>query len=330
MPDPVYLIANQEGQFPVPGDWVQSWHHSGSLARARSECMSVHWFLGLERPLQVRGLEVLRLLSRFTFATQAQLERALALAGHRPGDLGQLLELFLDNRALNAFTLSLFPLEQLPPDALRIFCLDVSGAGILVHYHREDFVFWQAADSRRCPDQVLRRLGVLDFFLALQAGRGRQLRWFEPSLTVCAGPRDARFSAGFALDTGSGARSFLLEAVRAGDLPCWWRRKVAEQIVPFLKGGHWRRFTPAQPVFLLLAEDLDTAREAADLFARGTGMLRFRVTTDREVARGPEEARFFRYVPGEEGSGEGTLVPVPFGLFTPGQTGGEEGGEPHG
>ena len=309
-----YLTKDEAGAPDVSPDLVQSWHHTFSVTKARNEPMILRWWLERSREEQTMGLEALVLLARFRFATLDQLTRDLQIRGLPTDSLEPLLEELVRNRVLNCFVLALQPLEEFPEDALKIWCLDWGGRHILLHFYREDFVYWHPADGQRGAGQILSCLSTLRFFLALLEVRRENLRFFDPVFDVSIGRRDARFSALFELRQGETRRKFVLENVRSADLPAAWLRKVSEQICPFLEERCWKRYLPEEPVFLLLADTSAAALEAADLFHRRTQSENFRVTTDQEVAKGMESARFFRYVPAPEGTG--ALQPVRAALFT--------------
>ena len=147
------------------------------------------------------------------------------------------------------------------------------------------------------------------------AANREDLRIFEPIFDVSIGRRDARFSANFEIAREGQIRRFILESVRTYDLPTYWRKKVAEQISPFIMNKFWRQTFPEEPVFILLAETAEDALEAADIFYRRTMSPNFRVTTDIDIAKGMEKAHFYRYMPSEDDTKIGILSSVRATIF---------------
>lgn len=311
-------VTEEEGKsFNINYDYVQSWDHEFSIYKTRNENLMIRYFLETSRAKQQLGIEILVFLAKFWFATKEHMTQLLRMKGVQPQLLEEVLEEYLSNRIINCFTLAQFPLDELPSDAMRIYCLDHGAKFILMHFYREDFVHWQTTDNNRGSEQIVKCLSTCRFYLSLLAAKGEELRVFEPIFDVSIGRRETRFSANFEILKGGQTRKFILESVRTYDLPTYWRKKVAEQISPFIVNKFWRQTFPEEPVFILLAETEESALEAADIFYRRTTSQNFRVTTDIDVAKGMEKARFYKYVPPEDDAGIGTLSPVRATVFFP-------------
>ena len=312
-----YVTEKEGRSLSINYDYVQSWDHEFSIYKTRNENLMIRFFLEGSREKQQLGLEILVFLSKFWFATKEHMAQLLQMKGLQTQLLEEILEEYLGSRIINCFTLAQFPLDEMPDDAMRIYCLDHGAKFILMHFYREDFVHWQTTDNSRGSEQIVKCLSTCRFYLSLLAAKGRDLRIFEPIFDVSIGRRDARFSANFEIEKGGQTRKFILESVRTYDLPTYWRKKVAEQISPFITNKFWRQTFSEEPVFILLAETGKNALEAADIFYRRTMSPNFRVTTDIDVAKGMEKAHFYKYIPPEDDAGIGTLSPVRATIFCP-------------
>lgn len=310
-----YITEKEGKSLNINYDYVQSWHHEFSIYKTRNESLMVRYFLESSREKQRLGLEILVFLSKFWFATKEHMAQLLRMKGLQSQVLEEILEEYLSSRIVNCFTLAQFPLDEMPDDAMRIYCLDHGAKFILTHFYREDFVHWQTTDNNRGSEQVVKCLSTCRFYLSLLAAKREDLRIFEPIFDVSIGRREARFSANFEIAKGAQTRKFILESVRTYDLPTYWRKKVAEQIAPFIMNKFWRQTFPEEPVFILLAETVENAMEAADIFYRRTMSSNFRITTDVDVGKGMEKAHFYKYVPREDDAGIGTLSPVRATIF---------------
>jgi len=311
-------VTEKEGRtLNINYDYVQSWAHEFSIYRTRNESLMIRYFLESSREEQKLGIELLIFLSKFWFATKEHMVQLLHMKGLKTQLLEKVLEEYVSNRILNCFTLAQFPLDEIPDDAFRVYCLDHGAKFILTHFYREDFVHWQTTDNNRGTEQIVKCLSTCRFYLSLLAAKREDLRIFEPIFDVSIGRREARFSANFEIAKGTQTRKFILESVRAYDLPTYWRKKVAEQVAPFISNKFWRQTFTEEPVFILLAETMENAIEAADIFYRRTMSSNFRVTTDVDVAKGIDKARFYKYMPKENDAGIGTLSPVRATIFYP-------------
>ena len=72
----IYITAEEGRTFSFPYDWKQTFDHPFEMSRAVNEAQIVKTYVSEEADRQI-GLEVLKLLFDFTFATRDQLERLL-------------------------------------------------------------------------------------------------------------------------------------------------------------------------------------------------------------------------------------------------------------
>ena len=74
----IYITAEEGRTFSFPYDWKQTFDHPFEMSRAVNEAQIVKTYVSEEADRQI-GLEVLKLLFDFTFATRDQLERLLRI-----------------------------------------------------------------------------------------------------------------------------------------------------------------------------------------------------------------------------------------------------------
>lgn len=313
MADNKFYVTAQEGQrLSFPYDWRQTFDHPFEMGRVVNEAQTIKAFIADDAERQM-GLEILKLLLDYTFATQPQLERLLATKNIEGAhNLDSLLLKYLDRRLINRFTLSSFTMDSIPDDAFVAYCLDHASRHILSHLYRDDVaVTWKSTNAIRGPELVAKYLATNEFYLSLMAAKRDSLVSFEPTTNFTIRSRDIRMSAAFRLMNGATPCDFILEVVRSSDLPVIWRKKVNEQIAPFLMEKFWSRYFRLEPILLFLAEDLEQAEMVSEIFFLRTESSNFRVTTDDELSHGIDKAKFYKYEPGAERK----MVPVISRLF---------------
>lgn len=315
-----YVTEKQGAALNVNYDYKQSWLRDFSFNKTRNESLMVKYFKEHDAAQQEVGLNMLIFLSQFWFATRDQIKKALEIKGLDASLADEVIDDYVANRVMNCFTFAAHELDVMPPDAMRIYCMDHGARHILSHYYREDFVYWQSTDNLRGTEQIVKCLSTSSFYLSLARVKMENLRTFEPIFDVSIGRRNARFSAMFEILNKRGGdepsvwqkdptRKFILESVRSYDLPAYWQKKCREQIHPYLMQKFWQQNFPEEPMFILLAETDEAALEAADIFHRITESANFRITTDKNILRGMEKAPFYKYIPCEESARVGTLQP---------------------
>ena len=279
MVDKKMYVTEEEGKaLSFPYDWRQTWHHPFEMNRVVNEAQTIKSFVadGDERQM---GLEILKLLLDYTFATRDQLVRLLSIKGLDNGDrLDTLLQKYQDRRLINKF--------------------DHGSRHILSHMYRDDVaVTWKSTNAVRGPELVAKYLATNEFYLSLLAAKTQSLAYFEPTVNFTIRSRDIRVSAIFRIMNGATPCDFVLEVVRASDIPTNWRRKTNEQFAPFLLDKFWNRYFQIEPIFIFLAENLQQAEELAEIYYLRTENNNFRVTTDSELCSGIDKAKFYKYEP---------------------------------
>lgn len=308
---PIYLSAEDGKHFSFHYDWKQTFDHPFEMSRSSNEAQIIKAYITDEANRQI-GLEILKLLFDYTFATRDQLERLLRIKGIGEVErLDNLLADYLSRRLINRYTLSAFPMKAIPDDAFVIYCLDHGARHILNHFYRDDVgVTWKSTNSYRSAEQAAKYLVTNEFYLSLMEVKQDDLACFSPTVNYSIRTRDIRMSAMFRIMKGRTPVDFVLEVVRSSDIPTYWTKKVDEQISTFIRDKFWSRYFRTEPTFILLAENLDQALEISEIFQRSTQSQRFRVTTDDNLIGGIDKATFYKY---EEGAR--LMVPVVAPIF---------------
>lgn len=301
MSENAYITREDGERLNIAPYFNQCFHHESSQPKTMPEYTLVKAFIKMPEVDRQVILEVLKMLSQFTFATKAHLERMLKAKGLDASTLEENLSLMLENRQVNCFYLTQFmPAEYNPPeDAFLVYCMDFGALALLNHFGNSDYFSWFTTDSNRSSELVQKYLSTVEFFLTLAEVQGSALRYFKPTFDVAFGHREIRFSAAFEItDSNNVGHTFLLETVRGFDIPLNWRDKLDRKIVHFVsKPKNWGRYFMEEPVFLILIEDEKYALEAAELFYRRTEKTNFRLITDDQVRAGLAQAHFLKYIP---------------------------------
>lgn len=301
MSEKTYITREDGEQLNIAPYFLQCFEHESSQPKTMPEYTLVKAFVKLPEHDRQVTLEVLKMLSQFTFATKWQLERMLAAKGVDPAGLDENIQMMLESRQMNCFYLSQTqPMEYDPPeDAFIVYCMDFGALALLNHFSNTDSVTWFTTDANRSSELIVKYLSTVEFYLTLAEVQGPALRYFKPVFDVAFGHREIRFSAAFEItDASGGGHTFLLETIRGFDLPLNWQDKLDKKIVHFaVKAKNWGRYFLEEPVFLLLVENDKDALEAAELFYRRTEKTNFRLITDDQVRAGLAKAHFLKYIP---------------------------------
>ncbi len=319
-----YITAAASQPLKIDFKAYQVFHHHFATNVSHGESFTIRWFVDQSTERREWFNEVLIFLSKFQFATKAQLADFLAVHEIDQSHLDEYLEEMLARRLMNCFFLCGSPEKpdegkNFPEDALIVYCMDLGAQHLLTHFYREDLVYWRTYDPVRSPEQVLKYLSTCQFYLALLRTKKDKLISFTSVYDAHIGRRQSRFSAIFEVEDVSGEhRKFILESVRDQDLPGYWDKKISEQMYPIVERGYWKQSFKTVPYFVLLTESFESATVAADILFRRMPQLKFCVTTDEEVQKGLSSATFFRYLANnpEDIAEGGALVPAKASVFT--------------
>lgn len=311
-----YVIKETKERYSFPYDYRQSFHHKFSLARSMPEYITVKNFIGDQPSEQQIVLECLVYLSNFRFATKLQLECVLKAKNVDTDNLGSLLDKYVDARVINYFWLAAFEMDTPPKNALLVYCLDHCARYILNHFYKDDLISWLSSDNYVSTEILTKCLTTNLFYLQLLTAKGKALRFFSPLYDVNIGKRSMRFSGAFQIIQNGQQKDFILESVKSSDLPILWKKKVDQQIMPFVQ-NYWKKYYQAEPVLVLLVESESDVFETADIYYRRTESTLFRVTTEQEIDKGFEHAVFFKYNPQTEDHPQPEITKVRPSVFAP-------------
>lgn len=298
MSEKTYITQADGEQLKIAPYFLQCFEHESSQPKTMPEYTLVKAFVKLPEHDRQVTLEVLKMLSQFTFATRTQMERMLVAKGVDPAGLDENIQLM---RQMNCFYLAQMQSSEYEPpeDAFIVYCMDFGALALLNHFSNSDSVTWFTTDANRSSELIVKYLSTVEFYLALAEVQGPALRYFKPTFDVAFGHREIRFSAAFEItDASGGGHTFLLETIRGFDLPLNWQDKLDKKIVHFaVKPKNWGRYFMEEPVFLLLVENEKDALDTAELFYRRTEKTNFRLITDEQVRGGLAQAHFLKYIP---------------------------------
>jgi hypothetical protein len=315
-----YLTKNMEGtlgMLQLPHHWQQHFPREYSMTNGISESMAIRWFN--QSPSEYHpGLDILSCLLEFVFATPGQLRRLLEAKGHFcPEGVDKLLDKYYGQRMVNRFSLGVDAGDKAEQDLLYIYCLDYNGKHVLAHYGDGDedaIVGWQSTDAKRSSPSIAKRLAVTEFYLTLVEGKSRTMKFFWPRPKLGLGKKRFSLSGRFQIMNGFTPLQFLMDCVPTDDIYGKWDQKLYESMSPYIQSGDWSKQFPVEPTVLLLAETMETAKRAAELYAGCIGPNKMRVTTYEHMLRGLGEMTFYKQDPSLG------LVPVKSSTLVPDQT----------
>ena len=305
MAEPLYVTRETGKMYSFPEDYKQVFDHPFEMSRAYNEAYTIKSFIADDAERQI-GLEVLKLLYDYTFATREQLERLLLAKGvENVGILDSIIPKYLERRLINRFALAAFDLGKIPEDAFIVYCLDHASRHILSHLYRDDIaVTWKSTNPVRGAEIAAKYLATNDFYLSVLSAKAKTLESFFPTVNYSIGSRDIRMSAQFCLMNGATPVSFVLDVIRKTDLRSgYWNHKVSEHIRPFLENNRfWTRYFHSAPILLFLVEDFDDIEKVARVFYDGMSGVasfqsKFRVITNEAVKMSIDKVQMYKYDP---------------------------------
>ncbi|BBW98934.1 hypothetical protein [Geobacillus subterraneus] len=283
------------GLFELPTDYKQTFDHPFSLNVGKHEIIKMR----NNQVITDRDVKIARFLFQFVFATGEQLH---ALFGESVlfEHFQKRLDKLVAYRVLNKFMLSEFEMEDVKPDALQVYCLDVGGRDLLSHYSHEDVTDWYTTVNMKTSELVSKHLIVTDFFIRLLQTCSKKVAFFraEPDLRI--GKKQLIPSFEMSLLVQGMRRYFLGEVVRDFDFPFFFRDRLSKYEALLTTNGWKKYYYDGQqpPVWFLIVETDYLALEASRMIYETTNIRQFRVTTAERMRRPLHETgAFLRYVP---------------------------------
>ena len=305
MAQPLYVTKEQGKNYSFPEDYKQVFDHPFEMSRVYNEAYTIKTFIADDKERQI-GLEVLKLLYDYTFATREQLERLLRAKGfENVAILDTMIPKYLERRLINRFTLAAFDMEKIPDDAFIVYCLDHASRHILSHLYRDEIaVTWKSTNPVRGAEIAAKYLATNDFYLSVLSAKSKTLESFFPTVNYSIGSRDIRMSAQFCIKNGATPVNFVLDVIRKADLRSgYWNRKVGEHIRPFFENNRfWNRYFHSAPILLFLVEDFDDIEKVARVFYDGMNGVtnfqsNFRIITTEAVRQSIDKVQMYKYDP---------------------------------
>lgn len=291
----LYVTQEEGRKLSFNYSYKQTFLHDPRRNHGMPEYVVVSDFMKCNDTVRQAGLEILLYLRKFCFASRDMLLTMLQLKGLDTGLLDGLLEDYTDRYLLNYFTISQYDMGEVPDDAFRVYCLDSSAIFVLTHFSTTDSVSWLSSDNVRSIELVTKYLATGMFYQQLASGHANTLKEYSPLFDASIGKRMMRFSAKITVMNGFTPIHYLLDTVRDYDLPGPWTKRCSEQLSVFIQNNHWQRYYDTEPNYLLLCENVEQGREAAEIFCRLTQNKDFRIVTDEVLSAGLKGGALYRY-----------------------------------
>lgn len=294
MSEQLYVTKEEGKNLSFNYSYKQTFFREPKRSHGMPEYVIVLEFMNSDDKIKSIGLAVLNYIKKFYFATEDMLSDMLSANGLDASVLGELLETYVDKCLLNYFTISQYSMDEVPEDALKIYCLDTGGIYILEHFAKTDRVSWLSSDNIRSIELVTKYLVTGKFANALIKNKGKSVSIFDPIFDAYIGKRIMRFSANFTVMNGYTPLEYVLEVVRDFDIPGPWTKKCGEQISVFSLNHFWQRYFQMEPGYVLLCENENVALEAAKIITRGLAANQeIRLVTDKYLSGDPNSVFSF-------------------------------------
>ena len=291
--DDLYLKSLDGEDFRIDSDLIQLFYRRTKLSEVQKEYTLVNQFLSKNDNIQCVELEILKLLKDFGFATERQMCDILGLKGIEMEVLDNVISDCLRDKIINKFTLiqkgyqAMF--NGMPEDGFCVYCLDYGAKYILNHYTNTDDLIWTSSDNVAIGHKVYKKLMVLEFYIQMCCSLGVEridkfysyrdftVR-YDDKTTVFAMP--ASFTS-INEKNGDGI-SYLLDFVKGEDIYNNWPKRLEHKLGPFFT-RYWRLYYNALPMFFVIVEDENIAREVVSSFFRMTENDRIRAVLASDI-----------------------------------------------
>lgn len=179
------------------------------------------------------------------------------------------LEKHVKNRVLNKFALCQYEgAEQIPDDALCIYCLDVGGKILLSHFSNFNTTNWYTIVNMKCPELITRDLVAGNFLIKLYEDCPEKIKFFKTETTYRIGRSEVIFSFELGLIHDNQLKYFVGEVVRDYDYPLGIKNKLItfENILNTNAVKKYFAGNTEQPIFIALCENDRNLKESFGLF----------------------------------------------------------------
>lgn len=302
-----YIKKDASDFFSFPGaydDYRQTFDHDFNMSKTCNEAVTVKLFAGATNEWSV-GLEILRILYRFSFATHDQIHRLLKLKDLDNQEIYEkILDKYIAQRFINKFCLAEAPLNSIPDDAMTVYCLDHGARFILGHFTNDPTIIstWKSSNCMYTGNIVFKCLTTNEFYISMCEVEGMSAAVFEPLPDFVIGGRPVRLSGWLRVKSGGKIDNYLIETIRQSDLPITWEKKVDTHLTPFIHGKNGTsRYFDGDPKWIFVTDSQDSALETAAIFERmvvsidTTKNIKYRLVTSEELRKGLDRAIFYKY-----------------------------------
>lgn len=276
-----YILNTHEG-FSFNVDFNQSFYNKWNYFSNYRELLKSR----SENRITDDDMIIIKFLFRFTFATIDMIARLLKKEDIQ--EVEKQLDHLVNSKALNSFILALGHDNTFPPDALKIYCLDLGGRTLLSHFSNEDTTNWDTTLNMKSPEKITNDLVVGDFYIKLKETCPGRIVYFKQNPEF----RIGRTAIIPSFEMGIEVNKFLTEyyvgqVVRDYDYPMNFRSKL-ERLNSVFTTNAWKKYyhdTLTPPTILFLGEsDLSIAKMASMI--DGTSEIKdFRLTTDERLKK---------------------------------------------
>lgn len=253
-----------------------------------------------------RDLEIAKFLFRYRFATSAQVYEYLGEDVAKP-NIKIRLEKLIKYRIINKFTLSEFPMDEIPEDAFQVFCLDLGGKFLLKDFTTEDTSNWFTSHNMKGSEMIDRTLSVTSIYLRMRDTLGDRLVSFKTDPEYFVNKKVFIPSIEMIMKdpiSQSGFKYFVCEVFKQYDFPMRMRDRAIVYEGLFMTNS-WKKYfydTESPPILLVFAEDDRLALDSAKAISEMTDITAFRLSTEERVKRPLHElGAFLKYIPEKKG-----------------------------
>ena len=247
-----------------------------------------------------RDLKIVQFLFNHRFATANQVYEFLGEDKNKP-NIKMRLEKLINYRVLNKFTLSEFPMDEVPEDSYQIYCLDLGGLFLMASYTKEDTSDWFTTINMKGSEVIDKIITTVDIYLRMRDTLGDNLIAFKVEPIYTVNKKNIVPTFEIVIKDNAGAyKYFICEVVKNYDFPVYLREK-ALKYESLLTTNSWKKYfydVTVAPPLLVFAEDDRLALDSAIAFSEMTEIESFRLSTEDRVKKTLYElGAFLKYDP---------------------------------
>lgn len=291
-------IEKTEGAVIIPADMKQTFENKFTLNIGKNEIIKMK----NNNVITERDLKVAKFLFQFKFATAEQVFKLLG-ADSSEVNFKNRLDKLVKYRVLNKFMLSFNEEEQIHPNALEIYCLDLGGRYLLSHYSNEDTSDWYSTVNMKSSEIISKNVMTTEFFIRLMQMCPGNVTHFKVDPELRVGKKNVTPSFELRMKVGGQVKYFIGEVVREYDFPVYLRERVSK-LESLLMTNAWKKYyydSESAPVLLAFGDSDLTALEAGKLITETSDIRSFRLSTDERIQKElGSVGAFLRYVEDED------------------------------